>query len=240
MTLALSNQHKVKLDWITPDASKVIAKHARVSTKNPDREEYLNLLRYCLREGHVSIFEQVCASFEIITTRSISAQIIRHRSFCFQEASQRYCNPLDVLDTESQYVGDFELRAQDLKNRQNSVVYSDGSIEDDFRARIHAFVTEANTLYEDLISAGVARECARNILPMGIPTRLHMQGNLRNWLFYVGVRSAPGTQREHKFISNMIGQELRKQLPDLVEAVINTAKEDGSLGLKGWKFIDLL
>lgn len=240
MTLTLSNQHKVKLDWITPNASKIIAKHARVSTKNPDREEYLNLLKYCLREGHVSIFEQVCASFEIITTRSISAQIIRHRSFCFQEASQRYCNPLDVLDTESQYVGDFELRAQDLKNRQNSVVYLDGSIEDQFRARIHALVAEANILYEDMIMAGVARECARNILPMGIPTRLHMQGNLRNWLFYVGVRSAPGTQREHKFISNMIGQELREQMPDLVEAVINTAKEDGSLGLKGWKFIDLL
>lgn len=240
MTLTLSNQHKVKLDWITPNASKIIAKHARVSTKNPDREEYLNLLKYCLREGHVSIFEQVCASFEIITTRSISAQIIRHRSFCFQEASQRYCNPLDVLDTESQYVGDFELRAQDLKNRQNSVVYLDGSIEDKFRARIHALVAEANILYEDMILAGVARECARNVLPMGIPTRLHMQGNLRNWLFYVGVRSAPGTQREHKFISNMIGQELREQMPDLVEAVINTAKEDGSLGLKGWKFIDLL
>jgi thymidylate synthase (FAD) len=235
--VALSDQHKVELDWITPDPERVLAKHARVSTKNPEREEYLKLLQYCLKHGHVSIFEQVCASFEIITTRSISPQILRHRSFCFQEASQRYCNPLEVLEDETSYMGDFELRGQDAKNRQNSIVYTDGNIEQKFRGRIRDVVSEINTLYRELVSAGVARECARNILPLGTPTRLHMQGNLRNWLFYVGLRSAPGTQKEHKFISNLIGQKLQLQMPDLIRAVIEAAEKDESLGLRGWKFI---
>lgn len=235
--MALSDQHKVQLDWITPEPERVLAKHARVSTKNPDREEYLKLLQYCLKHGHVSIFEQVCASFEIITTRSISPQILRHRSFCFQEASQRYCNPLEVLEDETSYMGDFELRGQDVKNRQNSIVYTDGNIEKKFRGRIQDVVSEINTLYRELVAAGVARECARNILPLGTPTRLHMQGNLRNWLFYVGLRSAPGTQKEHKFISNLIGQKLQLQMPDLIQAVIEAADADESLGLRGWKFI---
>jgi flavin-dependent thymidylate synthase len=238
--VALADQHKVKLDWITPEPEKVLARHARVSTKNPDRSEYLGLLKYCLREGHVSVFEQVCASFEIITTRSISPQILRHRSFCFQETSQRYCDPIEILESEASYMADFDLRGQDSKNRQNSIIYSDRSIEKRFRPRIHALFAEMDILYHELLDSGVARECARNILPLGVPTRLHMQGNLRNWLFYVGLRSAPGTQLEHKFLSNLIGRELQLQMPDLIEAVIEAAKENDSLGLKGWKFIHLL
>lgn len=235
--MALSDQHKVQLDWITPEPERVLAKHARVSTKNPEREEYLKLLQYCLKHGHVSVFEQVCASFEIITTRSISPQILRHRSFCFQEASQRYCNPLEVLEEETSHIDAFELRGQDIKNRQNSIVYTDGDIEEKFRGRIQDVVSEINSLYRDLVAAGVARECARNILPLGTPTKLHMQGNLRNWLFYVGLRSAPGTQKEHKFISSLIGRELQLQMPDLIQAVIEAAEGDESLGLRGWKFI---
>jgi len=235
--VALSDQHKVQLDWITPEPERVLAKHARVSTKNPEREEYLKLLQYCLKHGHVSVFEQVCASFEIITTRSISPQILRHRSFCFQEASQRYCNPLEVLEEETPHIDAFELRGQDIKNRQNSIVYTDGDIEEKFRGRIQDVVSEINSLYRDLVAAGVARECARNILPLGTPTKLHMQGNLRNWLFYVGLRSAPGTQKEHKFISSLIGRELQLQMPDLIQAVIEAAEGDESLGLRGWKFI---
>jgi len=240
LSSVLEGQHKVKLDWITPNPERVLARHARVSTKNPNRAEYIQLLQYCLRNGHVSVFEQVCASFEIITTRSISPQILRHRSFCFQEASQRYCNPLDVLEAESSYMADFELRAQDTKNRQNSIVYSDGGVEDRFRGRIQDLIAEMDLLYREMIDSGVARECARNILPLGTPTRLHMQGNLRNWLFYVGLRSAPGTQKEHKFISNLIGKELQQQMPDLIQAVIEAAKKDEGLGLRGWKFIHLL
>jgi len=137
-------------------------------------------------------------------------------------------------------MADFELRAQDPKNRQNSVIYSDGSIEDRFRGRIHDLISEIDLLYSEMVEAGVARECARNILPLGTPTKLHMQGNLRNWLFYVGLRSAPGTQKEHKFISNLIGKELQQQMPDLIQAVIEAAKEDEALGLRGWKFIHLI
>lgn len=137
-------------------------------------------------------------------------------------------------------MADFELRAQDPKNRQNSVIYSDGSIEDRFRGRIHDLISEIDLLYSEMVEAGVARECARNILPLGTPTKLHMQGNLRNWLFYVGLRSAPGTQKEHKFISNLIGKELQQQMPDLIQAVIEAAKEDVALGLRGWKFIHLI
>lgn len=137
-------------------------------------------------------------------------------------------------------MADFELRAQDPKNRQNSVIYSDGSIEDRFRGRIHDLISEIDLLYSEMVEAGVARECARNILPLGTPTKLHMQGNLRNWLFYVGLRSAPGTQKEHKFISNLVGKEFQQQMPDLIQAVIEAAKEDEALGLRGWKFIHLI
>lgn len=234
----LKELHKVKLDWITDNPERVLAKHARVSTKNPDREEYIKLLTHCIHEGHVSVFEQVCASFEIYTSRSISPQILRHRSFSFQEASQRYCNPLDVLAELSDMAPEFELRAQDSKNRQNSIEYENELIEEEFRDRIRHAYALCSKLYTDMVESGVARECARNILPLCVPTRLHMQGTLRSWLFFVGVRSAPGTQKEHKHISNQIGQRLQALLPSVIEAVIEASKNDASLGLRGWQFID--
>ena len=234
----LKDLHKVKLDWITQHPEQVIARHARVSTKNPDRKEYIGLLKHCIREGHVSVFEQVCASFEIYTSRSLSPQLLRHRSFSFQEASQRYCNPLDVLEELSKLAPEFELRAQDYTNRQNSIEYDNDLIEEEFRERIRHAYSLCSELYTDMVSSGVARECARNILPLCVPTRLHMQGTLRSWMFFVGVRSAPGTQKEHKHISNQIGQRFRALLPDIIEAVVEASKNDASLGLRGWQFID--
>lgn len=234
----IKDLHKVQLDWITPHPERVIARHARVSTKNPDRKEYIGLLKHCIKEGHVSVFEQVCASFEIYTSRSISPQVLRHRSFSFQEASQRYCNPLSVLEELHKIAPEFELRAQDHKDRQNSIEYTDNLIETEFRGRIRQAYAICAELYTDMVESGVARECARNILPLCTPTRLHMQGTLRSWLFFVGVRSAPGTQKEHKHISNQIGQRLRALLPDIIEAVIEASKNDASLGLRGWQFID--
>lgn len=234
----LSLLHKVELDWITPDPEKVIAKHARTSTKDPDRPEYIKLLTYCIKQGHVSVFEQACASYEIITTRSISPQILRHRSFCFQETSQRYCNPFDVL---GDLVGDpasFEFRGQDLKNRQNSVEYGDDEVELKYRGEVQELYAAAQRLYEAMVGDGVARECARNILPLCAPTRLHMQGNLRNWIFYVGLRSAPGTQAEHRYIANLIGRDLRRRMPSTIQAIIDVAHADDTMGLRGWKFID--
>ena len=238
MTSSLTGLHKISLDWITPDAERVLAKHARVSCKDPNKPEFIKLLKYCIKHGHVSVFEQVCASFEIITSRSISAQIIRHRSFCFQETSQRYCNPLDVLGDHIMNPADFELREQDQKNRQNSNRYTDTVLENKYRDDIYKLYETATALYEAMTADGVARECARNVLPMGSPTRLHMQGNLRNWFFYVGVRCAPGTQLEHKYIATQIGRQLRDLLPATVSAVIDAATENDSLGLSGWKHLD--
>ena len=238
MTSSLTGLHKVSLDWSTPDPERVLARHARVSCKDPNKPEFIGLLKYCIKHGHVSVFEQVCASYEIITTRSISAQIIRHRSFCFQETSQRYCNPLEVLSDHISNPADFELREQDQKNRQNSTRYTDSVLENKYRDDIYKVYEAATTLYESMIADGVARECARNVLPMGSPTRLHMQGNLRNWIFYVGLRCAPGTQLEHKYIATLIGRNLRDLIPSTISAVIEAATESDSLGLCGWKHLD--
>jgi thymidylate synthase (FAD) len=228
----------VKLDWITFEAEKVIAKHARVSTKDPEREDYVKLLKYCLRENHVSIFEQASISFEIITSRAVSAQLIRHRSFHFQELSARYSDPSYVLDSYAEKCWQFELRAQDAKNRQNSLEYEDSDIEDQFRDRIKDLFDQNQKLYRDMLTAGVAKECARNLLWMCMPTRLHMSGTVRDWLFYVGVRSAPGTQKEHKYISDRIGCFMSSYLPTIALAVRELAEEDKNPGLKGWKHID--
>lgn len=240
MSVPLDSLHRVALDWVTPQAERVIAKHARTSTVNPDRDEYIGLIKYCIKHGHYSVFEQACACFEIITSRSISAQIIRHRSFCFQETSQRYCNPMDVLGSLVEDLSEFELRSQDTKNRQNSECYEDNAIEDKYRNRIRDAFSSLTELYEDLLADGVAKETARNLLPMCSPTRIHMQGNIRSFLFYVGLRSVPGTQREHRYISNCIGRELRFLMPDLIQAVIGAAFENQSSGLNGWKYIDEL
>lgn len=227
--------HSVELDWITPDAERLIARHARVSTKDPDRGEAQRLLTYCIKHGHWSVFEQACASFEILTTRAISPQILRHRSFTFQETSQRYCDPTDVLEQATQYCAQFELRAQDNKNRQNSLRYENDAVEQKFRQRILDVFADVQDLYKDMIVAGVAKECARNILPLCTPTKLHMMGTIRSFIFYVGLRSIPGTQLEHRAISNSIGRSLAIQLPSIVSAITDCA--DTNPGLAGWKFI---
>lgn len=238
MTATLTGLHKVNFDWITPDPERVLARHARSSCKEPDKPEFIRLLKYCISHGHVSVFEQICASYEIITARSISAQIIRHRSFCFQEASQRYCNPLEILADQIDNPGSFDLRGQDTKNRQNSYKFSNTILENKYRDDIYKLYESSRNLYEAMLKDGVARECARNVLPMGSPTRLHMQGNLRSWIFYVGLRCAPGTQLEHKYIATLIGQDLRSHMPDTISAVIEASQADSSLGLVGWKHID--
>jgi flavin-dependent thymidylate synthase len=227
--------HTASLDWITPDSERVVARHARVSTSDPDRDEYEKLLKYCIKQGHWSVFEQVCASFEIFTTRAISPQILRHKSFSFQETSQRYCDPLDVLEMLQKESSAFELRRQDLKNRQNSIEYEDLSIEARFRPRIQALFSAAQDLYSDMLVAGVAKECARNILPSCVPTRLHMMGTLRSWIFYVGLRGAPGTQKEHRSIVLSVGSELLQQLPIIGSAVLASAESNQSLA--GWSYI---
>ncbi len=228
--------HKADLDWITPDAERLIAKHARVSAKKPDKGESVRLLKYCIKHGHWSVFEQVCASYEIITTRAISPQILRHRSFTFQETSQRYCDPLDVLEQATQDCSKFELRAQDKTNRQNSFEFENDTVEQEFRTRIDSLFEQSQELYKDLLQADVAKECARNVLLMCVPTRLHMMGTLRSWIFYVGLRGNRGTQAEHRKVALQIGKNLYDQLPIVGQAVIEAAYANTN-GLEGWQFV---
>lgn len=225
--------HSATLDWITPNAEQVIARHARVSTKDPDRSEYAKLLSYCIKHAHWSVFEQAAASFEIITTRAISPQVLRHRSCAFQELSQRYASPSEVLTTEGRPPHEFSLRVQAEKNRQSSAQELDSATAALFRARILLIHQDIQTLYTDMLEAGVARECARNILPEYTPTRLHMQGTIRSFLHYVGLRGQEDTQLEHRMIAQSMGQILAEQLPVVVEAI----QQADDKSLAGWNFL---
>jgi thymidylate synthase (FAD) len=226
--------HSVKLDWITPDAEKVIARHARVSTSNPDREEYARLLSYCIKHGHWSILEQANVSFEIITSRAISAQLIRHKSLCFQELSQRYTNPFDTIPGDiHDRPSEFHIRKQAEKNRQSSTEEIDPHLLAQFRDRIYLLDAQLYSLYQDMLEAGVARECARNILPLYTPTRLHANGSVRSWVHYVGLRAKEDTQLEHQMIARQIAMILGLELPTVIKAVVAT--DDHSLD--GWRFL---
>ena len=226
--------HSATLDWITPSAEQVIARHARVSTKDPDRSEYAKLLSYCIKHGHWSVFEQAAASFEILTTRAISPQILRHRSCAFQELSQRYTNPEDTLTVEGRPPHEFSLRWQADKNRQSSSEEVDAGTQTLFRARILLLHQDVQTLYSDMLEAGLARECARNVLPLYTPTKLHMQGTIRSFIHYVGLRGQDDTQLEHRLIAQSIGRLLAIQLPVVVEAI----QEADEKGLAGWTFLN--
>jgi len=228
--------HRAKLDWVTSEPEAVVARHARVSTVNPNRAEFEKLLTYCINEGHWSVFEQVCASFEIVTSRAISAQIIRHRSFHYQELSQRYCTPDKVLDDAWKNCWDFELRAQDFKDRQNSLETLDPTVKSSLKERIEEVFSEIEELYQSMLESGVARECARNILPMCTPTKLHMQGTLRDWIFYVGLRAANGTQKEHKYIAHDIGRILSAYVPTTIRAILQSENP----AVNGWRVIENL
>lgn len=230
--------HSVKLDWITPKAEQVIAKHARVSTSDPDREEYARLITYCIKHGHWSILEQANASFEIITSRAISAQLIRHKTLCFQELSQRYTNPFTTMpDGIHDRPHEFLLRKQAEKNRQSSTEPIDQGVLAHFRDRIYMFDAQAHALYSDMLEAGVARECARNVLPLYTPTRLHANGSVRSWVHYVGLRARPETQLEHQMIARQIAMLLDLEIPTIVKAVVDH-KDDASLD--GWRFLRCL
>ena len=230
--------HTAKLDWITPNPEEVIARHARVSTKQPDREEYKKLLKFCIKHGHWSIFEQASASFEILTTRAISPQILRHRTANFQELSQRYSNPWEVLEELDIQATDFSIRQQAENNRQSSSAELPFHIQKQFRERVELLDKSARNLYEDMLSAGVARECARNVLPLYTPSRLHMAAPLRTFLHFVGLRGQSSTQLEHRKIALCIGRQLKIEVPTVVEAIlellITTVDESP---LEGWRSV---
>ena len=206
----------VKLVSITPDAEKIMAFIARVSNPdNQDNPQIEKLLAYCLKHGHFSVFEQAHITMEIETTRDIAAQILRHRSFTFQEFSQRYAAVTDVAELP-------ELRLQDHKNRQNSIEVSDKDtmvMITEFNMRIMDHFIKGKALYDEMLEAGIAKECARKVLPLNTETKIYMTGNVRQWLHYIQLRSGNGTQKEHMQIALDAKEVFIKELPIVAKAL---------------------
>ena len=206
----------VKLVSVTPDAEKLMAYCARVSNpNNQNNDNYAKLLKYCIDHKHFSIFEQSFMTVEINTTRGLAAQILRHRSFTFQEFSQRYADT-SLLAEE---IPLFELRGQDTKNRQNSIENISDEIKVKWNTQIREHFAKAKAIYDDMIKDGVAKECARFILPLATPTRLYMSGTVRSWLHYIELRSGHGTQKEHMIIANECKKIFVEQFPTIGEAL---------------------
>jgi thymidylate synthase (FAD) len=206
--------HSAKLVHITPKAEELISYMARVSnpTNQNNTETSDRLIRYLIQHQHWSPFEMVNMCVEIETTRSIAAQILRHRSFSFQEFSQRYAKVAVLPEIP-------ELRRQDHTNRQNSVDDLADSVKDYFNWSIGELYAKSYNLYEEMLEAGVAKECAREVLPLSSPTRLYMNGSVRSWLHYCDLRTDHGTQREHAIIAGMIQDILYKELPNVCAAM---------------------
>jgi thymidylate synthase (FAD) len=206
----------VKLISVTPDAEQTMAFIARVSNpENQDSENYAGLLRYCIKHNHWSVFEQSSMSLEIETNRGIAAQILRHRSFTFQEFSQRYADT--NLLTENIPIPD--LRKQDTKNRQNSTDDLGDYVKLKFQTEIAELFKHSNNLYKRMLEAGVAKECARFVLPLATPTRIYMTGSCRSWIHYITLRSANGTQKEHMDIALECKKVFSEQFPTVAEAL---------------------
>ena len=210
-----SENMTVKLVTVTPDAEKQMGYIARVSNpQNQSNPAVAGLLGYCIKHGHWSVFEQAHMTVEIETTRGIAAQILRHRSFTFQEFSQRYAN--------TNLLGEIEvpdLRSQDLKNRQNS---NDDIPEEQTKRlqdQIKRYFAEGIDLYNELIREGVAKECARFVLPLATPTRIYMTGSVRSWIHYIDLRSAHGTQKEHMDIVKEVRDIFKKEFPVCTNAL---------------------
>ena len=205
----------VRLISVTPDAEKTIGYVARVSNpKNQENPNVAGLLKYCIKHQHWSTFEQAFMTLEIETTRGLAAQILRHRSFTFQEFSQRYADT-NLLDSKIDVP---ELRSQDLKNRQNSNDDIPQEKKEEYSALIANHFDDAMNLYNSLLDAGVAKECARFVLPLATPTRIYMSGSIRSWMHYIDLRSAHGTQKEHMDIAEACREIFIEQFPIIAEA----------------------
>ena len=206
----------VKLINVSPDAEKHMAYCARVSNpNNQENEKISGLLKYCIKHQHWSIFEQAFMTLEIETNRGIAAQILRHRSFTYQEFSQRYADS-SLLATEIPIP---ELRRQDTKNRQNSIDDVDPFVRQEFQIKIQKYFEEGMKLYQDMLDADIAKECARFVLPLATPTRIYMSGSVRSWIHYIDLRSANGTQKEHMDIALACKEVFKEQFPTISEAL---------------------
>jgi thymidylate synthase (FAD) len=201
----------VQLISVTPDAEKTMAYIARVSSPNQENPEYARLLKYCLDHAHWSVFEHAHMTLEIQTSRMISAQILRHRSFTFSEFSQRYAEPLGVMCTRP--------RRQAEKNRQSSVDDLPTHIVTWWAGVQHEIWSKVAQAYEDAVTYGIAKECARAILPMSTCTRLYMTGSVRSWIHYINLRCQPDTQQEHREIAEKCREIFIEQFPTVAEAL---------------------
>jgi thymidylate synthase (FAD) len=206
----------VKLVSVTPDAEKNMAYVARVS--NPNNQEnpnYAKLLGYCIKHNHWSVFEQSFMTLEIETTRGLAAQILRHRSFTYQEFSQRYADSSLLAET----IPVPELRRQDTKNRQNSIDDLDPEFVELTNKQIQTYFAQGMSLYQHLLDNGVAKECARFVLPLATPTRIYMSGSCRSWIHYIQLREKNGTQKEHMEIAEECKKIFSEQFPTVAEAL---------------------
>ena len=206
----------VSLISVTPDAEKTIGYIARVSNPvNQDNPKVSGLLNYCIKHQHWSIFEQASMTLQIETTRGIAAQVLRHRSFTYQEFSQRYADSSMLADE----IPMFELRRQDVKNRQNSIDDVDPFIKQEFDIEVKKYFAECMKLYKKMLDSGIAKECARFVLPLATPTRIYMSGTIRSWIHYIDLRSAHGTQKEHMDIANGAKKIFTEQFPTISTAL---------------------
>ena len=208
------NMHSIEYIHSTPDGDNLVAYMARVS--NPKNQNNTStapkLIKYLINHKHWSPFEMVSMCIKINTTRSIASQILRHRSFSFQEFSQRYAQ---VIDTPS--IPD--LRSQDTTNRQNSIDDFDPIEKQHFQIQLQQHYDQAMNLYQQMLQAGVAKECAREVLPLSTPTTLYMHGNLRSWIHYIDLRISNGTQKEHMVIAQQCQQLVKQYFPAVAFAV---------------------
>ena len=206
----------VKLVTVTPEAEKQMGYIARVSNpNNQGNPAVAGLLGYCIKHGHWSVFEQAHMTVEIETTRGLAAQILRHRSFTFQEFSQRYADTNLLADE----IPMFDLRHQDTKNRQNSTDDVPANKKADLQEKIAEHFVEAMDLYNELLASGIAKECARFVLPLATPTRIYMTGSVRSWIHYIELRSAHGTQKEHMDLVHEVRQIFKQQFPICTNAL---------------------
>jgi thymidylate synthase (FAD) len=207
---------QVKLVTVTPDAEKTMGFVARVSNpNNQENPKVAGLLKYCIKHQHWSVFEQAHMTLEIETTRGLAAQILRHRSFTYQEFSQRYADSSLLSET----IPMIELRSQDLKNRQNSIDDVDEFKKQRFEILIQQHFERSMKLYQQMLREGIAKECARFVLPLAVPTKIYMTGSVRSWIHYITLRSANGTQKEHMDIALACRDIFVEQFPICAEAL---------------------
>lgn len=210
-------QPEIKINGEVPTPEALIAWCARVSSAKQDKLDYKKLLTYCIRNHHWSVFEQVDMTVEIITTRGIAPQILRHRSFCFQEFSLRYSS---TTEFEA-----YQARRQDLKNRQNSINDIPAG-DQDWWQEVQATVNEVTSnYYNQALERSIAKESARNILPMGTVTKLYMKGSVRSWIHYFAVRCSDATQLEHRNIALSIRDGIFAEKFPLIHSVVREQEE---------------